>query len=62
MPVLTLPRTATVHRARAFVFEDPVSRRLLRTLDDLAASEATVLITGDPAGRCRAPPGPRMAG
>jgi|HubBroStandDraft_4_1064222.scaffolds.fasta_scaffold62331_1 aliphatic sulfonates family ABC transporter substrate-binding protein len=48
MPVLQLPRTdAPPWRARALVFEDPLSHELLRSLEQVAPTEATVLITGE---------------
>jgi sigma-54 dependent transcriptional regulator len=50
MPVLTLPnadaRSLTV-RAKALVFEDPRSQRLLGRIGQLAPSEATVLVIGE---------------
>jgi aliphatic sulfonates family ABC transporter substrate-binding protein len=48
MPVLQLPRTdAPPGRARALVFEDPLSHELLTSLDQVAPTDATVLITGE---------------
>ena len=50
MPLLTLPhpdaRALTV-RAKALVFEDPRSRELLRRIEQIAPSAATVLIMGE---------------
>ncbi len=49
MPVLTLPagsQNASV-RAKALVFEDPRSRELLERIEQVAPSEATVLVTGE---------------
>jgi len=49
-PLLTLPspeaRALTV-RAKALVFADPASRALLQRIEQVAPSEATVLITGE---------------
>jgi len=45
VPLLTLP--ATKHREKALVFEDPASRALLASLDEIGPSEATVLISGE---------------
>ena len=50
MPLLTLSDTgahALSVRAKALVFEDPKSRALLRRLEQIAPSDATVLITGE---------------
>jgi sigma-54-specific transcriptional regulator len=48
MPVLELPRLdAPQWRARALVFEDPLSHDLLTSLEQVAPTEATVLITGE---------------
>ena len=50
MPVLTLPnadRLALSVRAKALVFEDPRSRALLDRIQQVAPSNATVLITGE---------------
>ena len=48
MPILELSRTdAPAMRARALVFESPVSRALLAHIERLAPTEATVLITGE---------------
>ena len=48
MPVLELSRAdAPAVRARALVFEDPRSRELLTRLEQVAPTEATVLITGE---------------
>jgi aliphatic sulfonates family ABC transporter substrate-binding protein len=50
MPVLTLP-SSTTHplsvRAKALVFEDPNSRAALARIEQIAPSNATVLITGE---------------
>ena len=47
-PLLRLPRLdAPPYRARALVFEDPRSRELLTRLEQVAPTEATVLITGE---------------
>ena len=48
MPILELSRTdAPAVRARALVFEAPASRALLMHIDQLAPTDATVLITGE---------------
>jgi hypothetical protein len=48
MPVLELSRgDVPPARARALVFEDPLSRELLRLIERLAPTQATVLITGE---------------
>ncbi|MEY2934737.1 MAG: hypothetical protein RL033_5486, partial [Pseudomonadota bacterium] len=50
MSVLTLPnadRLALSVRAKALVFEDPRSRALLQRIEQVAPSQATVLITGE---------------
>jgi aliphatic sulfonates family ABC transporter substrate-binding protein len=50
MPVLTLPnadRLALSVRAKALVFEDPRSRALLDRIQQVAPSNATVLVTGE---------------
>lgn len=48
MPILELSRTeAPLVRARALVFEAPVSRALLTHVDQLAPTDATVLVTGE---------------
>lgn len=50
MPILTLPHeNQVVHtvRAKALVFEDPRSQELLRRIQQVAPSSATVLITGE---------------
>ena len=50
MPLLTLSDTgahAPSIRAKALVFEDPKSHALLRRLEQVAPSDATVLITGE---------------
>jgi len=50
MPVLTLPnadRLALSVRAKALVFEDPRSRALLERIQQVAPSNATVLVTGE---------------
>jgi sigma-54-specific transcriptional regulator len=49
MPVLTLPPGASNPsvRAKALVFEDPRSRALLERIEQVAPSEATVLVTGE---------------
>src|SRR6187455_127432 len=50
MSVLTLPnaeRLALSVRAKALVFEDPRSRALLERIEQVAPSEATVLVTGE---------------
>jgi sigma-54 dependent transcriptional regulator len=50
MPVLTLPnadRLALSVRAKALVFEDARSRALLQRIQQVAPSQATVLITGE---------------
>jgi len=50
MPVLTLPNAdhlALSVRAKALVFEDPRSRALLARIQQVAPSQATVLITGE---------------
>jgi aliphatic sulfonates family ABC transporter substrate-binding protein len=48
MPVLELSRTGVPPaRARALVFEDPISRDLLKRIERVAPTDATVLITGE---------------
>jgi aliphatic sulfonates family ABC transporter substrate-binding protein len=48
MPILELSRTdAPAVRARALVFESPASRALLTQVEQLAPSNATILITGE---------------
>jgi aliphatic sulfonates family ABC transporter substrate-binding protein len=48
MPILELSRIdAPAVRARALVFEAPASRALLAHIDQLAPTDATVLITGE---------------
>jgi len=48
MPILELSRTdAPLVRARALVFEAPVSRALLTHIEQLAPTDATVLVTGE---------------
>jgi aliphatic sulfonates family ABC transporter substrate-binding protein len=48
MPVLTLPNSEPVSaRAKALVFEDPSSRALLARIEQVAPSDATVLICGE---------------
>jgi aliphatic sulfonates family ABC transporter substrate-binding protein len=48
MPVLRLPQSdAPPYRARALVFEDPLSHELLTRIEQVAPTEATVLITGE---------------
>jgi aliphatic sulfonates family ABC transporter substrate-binding protein len=50
MSVLTLPHTAELGltvRAKALVFEDPLSRALLARIHQIAPSDATALITGE---------------
>jgi aliphatic sulfonates family ABC transporter substrate-binding protein len=50
VPVLTLPASDVppeAWRAKALVFEDPVSRGLLERIQQIAPSEATVLVTGE---------------
>jgi aliphatic sulfonates family ABC transporter substrate-binding protein len=48
MPTLELSRTDVPEaRARALVFEDPLSRALLKRIEQVAPTEATVLITGE---------------
>src|SRR5262245_21639150 len=50
MSVLTLPnaeRLALSVRAKALVFEDPRSRALLQRIEQVAPSQAAVLITGE---------------
>ena len=48
MPVLELSRKdVPALRARALVFEDPVSRALLKRIERVAPTDATVLITGE---------------
>ncbi|HTV19922.1 MAG TPA: aliphatic sulfonate ABC transporter substrate-binding protein [Polyangiaceae bacterium] len=50
MPVLTLPNADHLPlsvRAKALVFEDPLSRALLARIHRVAPSQATVLITGE---------------
>lgn len=49
-PLLRLPNTEEHPlsiRAKALVFEDPVSQRLLAQVEQVAPSDATVLITGE---------------
>jgi aliphatic sulfonates family ABC transporter substrate-binding protein len=48
MPVLTLPSSDSVSvRAKALVFEDPQSRALLARIQQVAPSDATVLLCGE---------------
>ena len=48
MPFLELSRSdAPEARARALVFEDPLSRALLKRIEQIAPTDATVLITGE---------------
>jgi aliphatic sulfonates family ABC transporter substrate-binding protein len=50
MPVLTLPNADTLAltvRAKALVFEDPLSRALLDRIQQIAPSDATALILGE---------------
>ncbi|HZU84927.1 MAG TPA: aliphatic sulfonate ABC transporter substrate-binding protein [Polyangiaceae bacterium] len=48
MPVLQLPRSdAPPWRARALVFDDPLSHELLTRIEQVAPTDATVLITGE---------------
>jgi DNA-binding NtrC family response regulator len=48
MPILKLPRSdAPPWRARALVFEDPLSHELLSSLEQIAPTDATVLVTGE---------------
>jgi sigma-54-specific transcriptional regulator len=50
MTILKLPTvdpTVTSARAKALVFEDPTSRELLRVIQRIAPSDATVLVTGE---------------
>src|ERR1700761_2911731 len=48
MPVLQLSRAdAPAIRARALVFEDPLSQALLRRIEQVAPTDATVLVTGE---------------
>src|ERR1700744_4975022 len=48
MPVLQLSRAdAPAIRARALVFEDPLSQALLTRIEQVAPTDATVLITGE---------------
>jgi sigma-54-specific transcriptional regulator len=49
MALLTLPADAKVlaHKAKAVVFEDPASLELLRRIEQLAPSDATVLVCGE---------------
>jgi sigma-54-specific transcriptional regulator len=48
MPLLQLHRPDLPElRARALVFEDPLSHELLRTIERIAPTDATVLITGE---------------
>jgi sigma-54-specific transcriptional regulator len=48
MPVVELSRRdVPAARARALVFEDPISRILLRRIERIAPTDATVLITGE---------------
>jgi sigma-54-specific transcriptional regulator len=48
-PILTLPADSqsTTIRAKALVFEDPCSRALLDRIEQVARSDATVLVTGE---------------
>jgi len=48
MPVLTLPTSDSVSvRAKALVFEDPQSRALLSRIQQVAPSDATILLCGE---------------
>lgn len=49
MPVLTLPSTASslTVRAKALVFDDPRSRTLLAQIEQVAPSNATILLSGE---------------
>jgi sigma-54-specific transcriptional regulator len=48
MPILTLPRAdSNSVRAKAFVFEDASSRALLQRIEQVAPSDATVLVVGE---------------
>src|SRR5689334_18551783 len=48
MPVLTLPRADALSvRAKALVFNDPKSLELLRRIEQVARSQATVLVQGE---------------
>jgi aliphatic sulfonates family ABC transporter substrate-binding protein len=48
MPVLELSRAEVpAVRARALVFEDPLSRALLKRIEQVAPTDATVLVTGE---------------
>src|ERR1700689_2874637 len=48
MPVLELSRVdVPPAKARALVFEDPLSRELLNQIERVAPTSATVLITGE---------------
>jgi aliphatic sulfonates family ABC transporter substrate-binding protein len=48
MPILELSRPGVPEvRARALVFEDPLSRALLKRIEQVAPSDATVLVTGE---------------
>jgi sigma-54-specific transcriptional regulator len=50
MPVLTLPNAGTLAlsvRAKALVFDDPLSRALLDRIRQIAPSDATALIVGE---------------
>jgi aliphatic sulfonates family ABC transporter substrate-binding protein len=48
MPVLTLPSSDSISvRAKALVFEDPQSRALLARIQQVAPSDATVLLCGE---------------
>jgi aliphatic sulfonates family ABC transporter substrate-binding protein len=48
MPILQLSRVdVPPARARALVFEDPLSRELLKQIEQIAPTNATVLITGE---------------
>jgi aliphatic sulfonates family ABC transporter substrate-binding protein len=48
MPLLELHRPdAPAFRARALVFQDPLSLELLRTIERIAPTDATVLVTGE---------------
>ncbi len=48
MPVLRLPGTeAPPHRARALLFEDPLSHALLKRIEQVAPTDATILVTGE---------------
>jgi sigma-54-specific transcriptional regulator len=48
MPVVQLPRPDVAPgRARALALEDPLSHELLASVDQIAPTDATVLITGE---------------